>query len=176
VNNGGDILLCYVFDSATIHNNGKTNGSLFDAKMLFSTEGILLGFDELDGVIPSDTPSEKSFGEYVTFRLVADQADFEVETYFRNTLNDEWSESVAVIPGDSIWCLIEYRNTGTIQQDNVVLKSYFPASIQYVSNSSHLRNAHYPNQASLVDGNFYEGINVVSYAPGSSVLFGLKLK
>jgi|GEM_PF-3198159 len=173
----GGILLRYVPDSAIIHSSGKVNKSLLDEDALFAREGVMLGYDELNGIIPSGGLNDEASGGYVTFRLVADYPDFEVRTYLRNTEEDQWSESIEARAGDTFWCLIEYKNTGTIQQDNVVLIDYLPAGIQYVEKSSHLRNTFYPNQVLVEDGVAgNSGVNVGSYTSNASMLFWFQMQ
>ncbi len=164
----GDIFIRYVPDSATIYNNGQTNSTKLDSATLFSAEGALLGYDALDGVIPSGVSGGESFNGYVTFRFVADHPNFEVKTGLRNAPGDDWAETVEAKAGDTVQCMIMYKNTGTTQQNNVNIKAMLPAGVSFVEGSGHIRNGDNLNTPSTDDITGI-GLNVGNYNPGASV-------
>ena len=70
--------------------------------------------------------------------------------------------------------LIEYDNAGTIQQDNVVIKSELHNGFECISGSTVLYNAFHPTASGglkVIDGIVSDnGINIGSYTAGSNAL------
>jgi uncharacterized repeat protein (TIGR01451 family) len=160
-----DIALRYVPNSAKIFNAGATNGQNIANTMM--TTGAPLGFDQLNG----DLPGCNHYSGYVTFRIKADQPNFEVTKQVSKAGQNAYTESVAVNAGDKVDYKIKYLNTGTVQQDNVVIKDKLPAGVTYVPGTTYVSNAKTNNQWSKVaeDTVTTNGINVGSYAPGGAV-------
>ncbi len=63
-----DITLRYVLGSATIHNGFKANGEPLSDKYLFGTDGVYIGMNELDGLIPACA----EYSGYITYLLRAE--------------------------------------------------------------------------------------------------------
>lgn len=160
---GGDIALRMVPGSAKINNFGATNGATLSDNIV--TTGATLGYNALDGRVPGCN----QYAGYVTFNLVADQANFSVEKLVRLSGTSTWSKSVTAKVNDTVEYQIQYKNTGTTAQNNVVLKDTLPTSITYVTGSSYLKNATYPN-ANKVSDNIVasSGINIGNYTSGSN--------
>ena len=167
-----DTLLSYVQGSAFIRYADNTTKTLPNqGKDLFTQAGQLIGRN-LDGIVYGcDAQSG-----YIQFQIVADQPDFTVSKQVRinndGTAKGGWVESVKAKQGDIVDFFIEYTNTGTIQQDNVVIKDVLPAGLEYIKNSTTLYNANYPTSAGglkVVDGVVSStGINIGNYAAGSN--------
>lgn len=159
----GDIALRMVPGSAQIHNNGKTNGSKLSDSII--TNGVSLGYDSLDGKIPGCN----QYAGYVTFELVADQPNFTISQKTRLKGSADWSESINAKSGDHVEFQIEYKNTGTTEQSNVVLKDSMPAELSYVKGSTYLKNASNPNPKNVSDNLVAEsGLNIGYYTAGSN--------
>lgn len=159
---GGDIALRYVPGSATIHNQGNTNGMKLSDGIV--TSGAELGFDSLNGVVPGCN----HYAGYVTFNFVADQANFTVNKQVRKTGTTAWSKNIAVNPGDSVDYLISYNNTGSTAQDNVIIKDQLPAGETYVAGSAKLADPKYPSGVKTDDGVTTTGLNIGNYPAGSN--------
>jgi uncharacterized repeat protein (TIGR01451 family) len=168
---GGDIALRYVPGSATIHNFGPTNGHLMSDSII--TTGASLGYDALNG----DLPGCNDYAGYVTFRVKADQPNFTVQKQVRKPGTTEWKDSVSLKPGEEAEYMISYKNTGTTQQNDVVVKDSLPKGMTYVVGSSKLMNGSNPNGAPIADGVTAGGIRIGNYAPGATafVLFRAKV-
>lgn len=160
---GGDVALRYIPGSAVIHNNGKTNNQKLADTILTST-GVKLGFDALDGVLPGCN----EFAGYITFRVKADQPQFSFKKDVRMNGTREWKDEVTAKKGDKVDYLLSYRNTGTTEQKDVVLKDVLPAGLKYVNGSSKLQNTTHPNGSTVSDGINAGGMNVGSYAAGAN--------
>ena len=159
---GGDIALRYVPGSATIHNFGATNGQTMSDNII--TTGASLGYNALDGVVPGCN----EYAGYVTFRVVADQPNFTISKEVRIAGSTTWSKNVAATAGNTIEYRIQYINTGTTSQNNVVISDVLPAHLSYVTGSTTLKNASNPNGKSVSDNLTKGGINIGDYTSGSN--------
>ncbi len=160
---GGDIALRYIPGSATIHSKGAVDGKTLSDNIV--TSGATLGYSALDGKIPGCN----EFAGYVTFRIKADQANFTVSKQVRKTGSTTWSESVAAKAGDTVDYQIEYKNTGTTEQTDVIVKDALPKGVSYVAGSTYLKNASSPSAKNVSDNLVTNtGINIGSYTPGSN--------
>jgi len=149
--------------SAKITNNGATNGkTLPDA--IFST-GTPLGYDALDGKVPGCT----QYSGYVTYRFKADQPNFTVAKTVSAHNADNFSKTVSAKAGDLVDFLVQYKNTGTTEQDGVVIRDTLPTNLSYVAGSTYLSNSLTGNKFQAITANTVaqQGINIGNYAPGA---------
>lgn len=157
------VALRYVQGSAKIYNHGATNGASLPKELL--TTGTPLGFDALDGKVPGCD----EFAGYVTFRFQVDQPNFEVNKQVSPLGKNTYSESVTAKPGEQVEYKIQYKNTGTVQQDNVVIKDVLPRGMSYVAGTTKLASSASNGQyAAVADGVTERGINIGSYAPNGN--------
>lgn len=156
-----NITLRYVPGSAIFTNRGKTNGSKLNDSFL--TSGALLGYDKMDGRFPGCN----EYAGYVKFRFTADQPNFTFKKQVaKDTEKAEWGESVTAKPGEKVKFLLSYKNTGTTQQNNVILRDMLPSGMKYVNGSTMVANSVSPKGAKGKDGiTTATGINYGSYAP-----------
>jgi uncharacterized repeat protein (TIGR01451 family)/LPXTG-motif cell wall-anchored protein len=161
----GDIVLRYVQESATIHNKGTTNGQKLPDALL--TTGTNLGFNALDGVLPGCN----EFSGYVTFRFKVGQPNFEVTKTVSEKGKNDFKESIAAAPGAEVEYKIQYKNTGTTQQDNVVIRDELPAGVSYVAGSTKLATGLSNGYQAVSDNITARGINIGSYAPNGGNAF-----
>ena len=149
--------------SAKITSNGAVNGkTLPDA--LFTT-GTALGYNALDGVLPGCT----QYSGYVTYKFKADQPNFTVSKTVSMHGTNQYGENVTAQAGDLVDFKIQYKNTGTTQQDNVVIRDTLPANLSYVAGSTYVSNSATGNQWQAISANTVtaQGVNIGSYAPGA---------
>lgn len=159
---GGDIALRYVAGSTTIHNFGKSDGMTMSDNIV--TSGAPLGYDALDGVVPGCN----DYAGYVTFRVKADQANFTFSKMVSKHGENKWVESYKAQPGETVDYLLQYKNTGTTLQNDVVLKDTLPTGMTYVDGSTTYGNANTPNGVKASDNITKAGINVGAYNPGGN--------
>ena len=157
-----NINLKMVPGSATIHNFGQTNGATLSDSI--TTTGAPLGYDSLNGVLPGCN----EYAGYVTFRVKADQPNFTMEKKVRKTGTTTWAKNVEVNAGDSVDYLIGYKNTGTTQQNDVMVKDTLPAGVSYVNGTTTLKNALHPSGVTVSDNVTKVGINIANYTAGSN--------
>lgn len=158
------VALRYVQGSATIYSNGAVNGQKLP-NALFTT-GTPLGYDALDGKVPGCY----EYSGYVTFKVKVDQPNFEVQKQVSAFGKNTFVESVTVKANEQVEYKIQYKNTGTTQQNDVVIKDQLPTGISYVAGSTKLASSASNGQyVSVADGiTTSTGINIGSYAPNGN--------
>lgn len=167
----GDIALRYIAGSATIHNFGKTDGATMSDSIV--TSGAALGYNALDGKVPGCN----EYAGYVTFRIKADQSNFNVSKQVRLVGSTTWGETVAAKDGDEVEYRISYDNVGTTEQTDVVVKDALPAGLTYTTGSTTLKNASNPDGKTVSDNLVTNsGINIGSYTAGSNAYVKFKTK
>ncbi len=162
-NTDGPIGIRIVPESATIYSAGKVNGTKMpDA--LFST-GTKIGYDSLNGEVPGCLP----FAGYVRYEVTTAQPNFEISKKVSKTGQNDWQENIAVKPGEKVDYLIEYKNTGSTRQSDVILKDQLPEGMTYVAGSSLLANANNKfTPTKISDGVASTGYNIGTYNPNSN--------
>ena len=138
-NTAADIALRYVPGSTTIHSKGPVNGTTLPDTIL-QNNGVALGYDKLDGTLPGC----HEYAGYITFRIKADQPNFTFSKQVRNTGDKDWQKSVNAVKDGTVEYRLEYKNTGSTAQNDVVLKDKLPAGLTYVAGSSKLYNSANP--------------------------------
>lgn len=150
----------YVSGSAKLTNEGGANGAKIPDSFL--TTGALLGYDSLNGRLPGCN----EFAGYVTFDFVADQPNFTFKKEVSKDGENKWGDSITAKPGEKVNFMLSYRNTGTTQQNNVILKDSLPKGMKYVARSTEVANSSNPKGAKAEDGvTEPTGVNYGSYAP-----------
>jgi uncharacterized repeat protein (TIGR01451 family) len=170
--------LVYVPGSATWHNNGvgsAPEGAKLSDNIVTST-GALLGHTALNG----EMPGCYEYSGFVYFRVkpqFAEQPNYTIEKKVSKHGANKWVENYEAKPGETVDYLINYKNTGDSQLDNVVIKDMLPNHIKYVKGSSVLGNSHHPNGIKTDDGVTVKGLNVGSYKPGANawIIFSAKV-
>lgn len=92
-------------------------------------------------------------------------APYTVEKKVRKLGDKEWSEVVDAEIGDQVEFQIEYNNTSTETQNDVMIRDVLPGNLKYVPGTTKLYNANHLNWASVTpDGDIVtRGINIGSY-------------
>ena len=161
----GGMDLSFVAGSAKVTSNGAVNGATLPDSVF--TTGAKLGFDSLNGVVPGCN----EYAGYVIFKIKVNQPNFTVSKQVRKEGTTAWSETVATNPGDKVEYLVTYKNTGTTNQDNVMLKDTLPQGISYDPSTTYVANSTNPNGMHLdaaSDTITTSGINIGNYAPGAA--------
>lgn len=159
-----DIALRYIPGSAKIASNGAVNGQSLGDSAIFSATGIKLGYSALDGKLPGCD----QYSGYIVFRFVADQPAFTFAKDVRVNGTKDWSDNVSVKSGTKVDYRLSYKNTGTTEQKNVVLKDVLPKGLSYVAGSTKIQNANNPSGKTIEDGINAGGVNIGNYAPGAN--------
>lgn len=167
------VALRYVQGSAKIaSSNGAVNGAQLSNE--FFRGGVKLGYNKLDGNLPGCN----EFSGYITYRFVVDQPNFTVEKKVSVDNGKTWVDSAKTTPGSTVQYRVKYQNTGTVQQDNVVLQDQLPKGVNYVAGSSQI--AHSKSGGKYVkaaDGiTSAGGYKIGSYAPKGNAFFKFSAK
>lgn len=174
-----DFNLTYVAGSVRAYNNGYAAGGQGQplSDNLFTQAGVKLGYEQDgDGKIPGCF----KYINYVYFKVkpqFVPTPDFTVAKAVSKHGENKWNENIAAQPGETVDYRIQYRNTGDVQQDDVVVKDQLPEHMSYVPGTSKLYNSQHPNGFQLSDGVVTDqGVNIGSHAPGgvSYVVFQAK--
>jgi len=158
----------YVQGSAAIHVAGALDESLVDVDDLFG-EGALIGCSRIDGVVEADCSG------WVSFELVIAQPNFTVVAQARVKGSDDlFADGLQVGPGTVLEVRVEYRNTGTTQQNNVTMRSAeLPSGLRFVEGSARLATSNTANKYEPVEVSGQEDsydifANIGNYAPGAN--------
>lgn len=148
---------------------------------IFTSAGVKLGYDKLDGKIPGCF----QYAGYVSFvvkpQFPESSSDFTIKKQVRKDgATDGFKESVNVAPGDTVNYRVEFKNTGAGQLDDVVIKDTLPAGMSFVPGTVKILNANNPGGAVVNNGDklVSSGINIGDYTGGSNalVIFDAKVK
>jgi uncharacterized repeat protein (TIGR01451 family)/LPXTG-motif cell wall-anchored protein len=154
-----NFVLRYVPGSAKVHSNGAVNGKTMPDSLY--TTGAPLGYDKLDGNLPGCN----QYAGYVIFKVHVDKPDFQIQKTVSKDGENKYSEQVTALPGEKVQYKIFYQNTGTTQQNNVMIKDALPAGVSYVAGSTYISNTTTNNQWKATnDGITTTGLNIGSYA------------
>ncbi|MDB5184181.1 MAG: exported protein of unknown function, partial [Candidatus Saccharibacteria bacterium] len=110
-----------------------------------------------------------NYAGYVTFKVkvsTPQTANFNVTKTVSKHGANNWQKSYNAQPGETVDYLIEYKNTDSAQQDNVVVKDSLPAGETLVSGSTKVNTEAHPEGEQVNDDITSKGINVGSYATG----------
>lgn len=154
-----DVALRYVPGSATVSSRGGVAGQKLPDS-LFNT-GALLGYDSLNGKLPGCN----EFSGYVTFQFTADQPNFTIKKQVSPKGASKWQDKIVAKVGEEVDYLISYQNTGSTQQNDVLIKDQLPSGISYIGGSTNLANSANPRGVKTDDGLTTTGLNVGAYAP-----------
>ncbi len=168
----GQVALRYVSNSAKFTSNGKINGQKLP-DTLFTT-GANLGYNAQDGVVPGCN----EFSGFVTFQIRVDQPNFNVVKKVSVDGGTTWADSAKAKAGATVQYYISYQNTGTTQQDNVLVRDMLPTGVTYTANSTEIMNATTGGQfKKTVEGIAgSNGLNAGSYQPKGNVGYKFSAK
>lgn len=168
-----DVALRYVANSAKFHTKGAINGQAVPETLY--TSGANLGFNAQDGKVPGCN----DFEGWIVYRIKAVAPAFNVEKTVSKVGANAFAKSINVKPGDEVEYKIQYKNTGTVAQNDVVVKDQLPAGVAYVANSTKVAKGSTGGQwTSISDNNVVtsKGINIGNFAPNTNAFVGFKAK
>lgn len=167
----------FVGDSARIANKGVGNvagGAQLSNEIVTNTNGILLGFDSLNGEIPGCF----EFDSIVTIRVKAYyDRNYTVETKVRldGDTDKTWKKAVDAKIGDIVEFQINYKNTSSEDQRDVAVDDQLPSNLRYIPGSTRIMNGANPNGATFENDDIYkDGIWIGSYGAGANALIRFK--
>lgn len=162
--------LAYVSGSLKYENNVFGAAGIALPESIFTSAGAKLGYDKLDGRIPGCF----EYAGYVTFQVKPQFAEVQTSKFTMSKMvskhgANKWVESYAAQPGETVDYLIQYKNVGDAQHDDVTFRDTLPAGMTYVAGSTTYGNSKTPAGVKASDNIANgTGINVGSYAPGAN--------
>ena len=159
--------VAYVPGSLRYENNTLPAGTTLP-ESIFTSAGAKLGYDKLDGNIPGCF----KYAGYVSFEIkpqFATPSTYTMSKMVSKHGEDKWVEDYTAKAGEKVDYLLEYKNTGSVQHDDVTFRDTLPKGMTYINGSTLYGNSKNPNGVkasdSITNGT---GINVGSYAPGAN--------
>ena len=161
----GKVDLEFVNGSAMLHTNAQQT-KLSDSVI---TTGVKVGDKDLSG----DWRGCLQYAGAVTFNIkvkTPPKADFTMDKQVRKHSEGSggWVEKYDAKSGETVDFIVRYKNTGSVTQENVVVKDTLPKDLSYVAGSTKLANGSYPDGKVVSDNVITKGINIGTYAPGAS--------
>ena len=171
ISSSSAVALRYVPSSAKFHSNGKANGSTLATSMF--TNGTFLGYNSLDGIMPGCT----QYSAYVIYKIKVDQPNFEMSKTVSAANKNTFVKSMKSQAGAEVDYKVTYKNTGTVVQNNVVLKDTLPKGVALIAGSGNLVNNANPNGLKVSDNMFAAaGMNIGNYSPGVGAAVTYRVK
>lgn len=174
--NGKSFHLEPVGGSAAIDNKGvgKNDGAALDNDIwggtTGNTDGVLIGYDSLNGEIPGCF----EYDSIVTARVkVIYDYSYTVNTKVRlaDVSDKTWKKSVDAKIGDKVEFQIEYKNTSDFKHDNVIIDDQLPSNLHYVPGSTWLINGNNPSGLMVNEDDVVKtGLLIGNYAPGANAI------
>lgn len=156
----------YVPGSAFIENNGIAAGSgmgLSD-EIVETENGVLIGYDALDGNLPGGYPYAAYVG--IEVKVVYDYS-YTVDMQVRpaGEADAAWQEEISAKVGDEVEFQIAFQNLETLSVADVMAKTVLPEGLEYVDGTTMLYNSAHPQGFTFEDGAvlFSDGINTGGY-------------
>ena len=112
-----DVTLAYISDSAKLYNQGKANGTTLAAEDLFTSDGAVLGYNTLNGVVYGCD----EYSGHIVFQIRATavtqpSSTFEMDKKVSKDGGKTWLDDAEVKPGQEVEFKVTYKNTGTLAQ------------------------------------------------------------
>lgn len=167
--------------------NFETDGFTLDSDKLLSSDGALVGYENMDGNLQGCF----QYSGYATFlvQVKADQPSFTLIKRLRVN-GGEWSFTGEAKPGDTVEYRIDYDNVGATNQMDVIVRDTLAnnmsiiggsnntgvTGLKYVSKSAQLINADNPRPGLTINNDDWmtKGIVIGSYAPDSNAIIEYK--
>lgn len=166
-----DVELRYIAGTAIIHNDYKANGSILSDEYLFGDDGVYIGENKLNGLIPACA----EWSGYITYRIRADQASSKIsKTVSKDGKN--FFEKVDAQPGDTLTYKVEFENTGTLDLTDVTFRDNLPAGVTLVPGTTILKDVASGKETKMSDVVGQNGFSTGTYNPTAKVILTYQVK
>ena len=159
--NGEVFNLAYVPGTAKYMNTDDNKNvryfSLSDS--LFTNNGTLLGYNQMDGKMPGCN----KYSGYITFHVKAQFAkktetpNVSIQKEVKLLGSDKWSEEVTAKAGETVRYRITAKNAGNTKLENFSVRDILPTGLTYVKGSTTVATAQYPKGTSVSDNIITDG-------------------
>ncbi|MFZ1248788.1 MAG: DUF11 domain-containing protein [Candidatus Saccharimonadales bacterium] len=171
--NRADAYLQYIPGSAVWRHNTGTNDAPVWTEAKISDNVVAGG----TGVVLENEKPCYNYAATVTVlaRVMVPGVEIVKEARVKGTT--DWATAITAKPGETVEYLIGYKNTGNVQQNNVVIADKLPAKVTYVAGTTQVKNAYWNGVYTTVpDGVTSGGINIGNYTPGSNAFVKFEAK
>ncbi len=165
-----------VVDGSIKYENNKGTFNLPES--IFTSTGAKLGYESMNGKIPGCF----EYAGYVTFKVkpqVQKTTNFTLDKKVSKHGENKWVENYKAQPGEVVDFVLQYKNTGEVQHDDVTFRDALPTGLSYVAGSTKWGNSRGTYDVTDNDGKLTNGtgINVGSYLPsaGAWIIFSAKV-
>jgi uncharacterized repeat protein (TIGR01451 family) len=171
---GRPVAIRIASDTAKLYTRRVPAGIPVPAGDLFSSRGVLVGCDGMTG----DVTGEDDCRGEVRFEFVADQPDFTVTQRAAERGSKQYEYTPRVRPGGELDIKVKYENTGTTQQNDVIIRYELPDQLVYVPGTTTVANSATDGKWQPIDddGLVRQGLNLGSYAPGGVLYVRLTVR
>ncbi|MGH3757153.1 hypothetical protein [Actinophytocola sp.] len=171
---GSPVAIRIASDTAKLYTKRVPAGIPVPAGELFSPRGVLVGCDGMTG----DVTGEDDCRGEVRFEFVADQPGFTVTQRAAERGSKQYEYTPRVRPGGELDIKVKYENTGTMQQDDVIIKYSLPGELVYVRGTTAVSNSTTGNEWRQIDndGVVRRGVNLGSFAPEAALYLRLTVR
>jgi uncharacterized repeat protein (TIGR01451 family) len=167
------VYLRYVPNSAVIHSLGTIDGQILDSNAMFGEKGVMLGYwNDAWGTLPGCN----EYSGYVTYRFKVDKPDFEIKKKVSKEKENNYKSELEVEPGAVLDFKIEYTNTGTMNQMQIMAYDQMPEGLKYIEGTSFFRSNTNEEGNFISDRLFNGGANLGDYRPGDSFVLTYKVE
>lgn len=159
--------LSYVPGTAKMYNYAKYKDgvALPDSVVANSGNGALIGYNALDGNLPGCF----DYRATVIVKVKVNAPAMTLKKQVTTPGSSNWTENLVAKTGDTVSWLLTYKNTGTSQMNNVVIRDIVPKDVTVVPGSIVLIDSnHKAPGLTLPDDVLYNGANVGAYAAGAT--------
>ncbi len=154
------VYLTFVANSAVIHNNGTTDGTVLSGDALLGDQGVTLGhYDNMWGMVPGCN----EYGGYVTYNIKAEAPAFEVDkkvSLAEDGVADSYKDEIIALPGDTLNFRINYKNTGTREQTGVTAHDFLPDGLVYNTGTTWAGSTRHPEGSKSPEVLFTDGLGL----------------
>lgn len=161
----------YVSGSAFIENNGiaADDGMGLSDEIVETENGVLIGYDALDGNLPGGYPYAAYVG--IEVKVVYDYS-YTVDMQVRpaGEADAAWQEEISAKVGDEVEFQIAFQNLEALSVADVMAKTVLSEGLEYVDGTMMLYNSAHPQGFTFEDGAvlFFDGINTGGYDSNSN--------
>lgn len=166
----------YVPGSALLENNGvgKDGGFKLSDNIVYkaaSEHGVPISYygSKTDGTLDGKIPGCYGYASYVTVKVkVVYDTVYTMTQQVRLVGSKDWSDSVDAKVGDKVEFWIQYCNTSSENQMNVMIRDVLPQSLRLVAGTTKLWNENLNGAVEDNDTIATTGINIGHYGPNAN--------
>ncbi len=154
------VYLTFVANSAVIHNNGTTDGTVLSGDALLGEEGVTIGhYDNMWGMVPGCN----EYGGYVTYDIKVESPGFEVDkkvALAEDGVSENYKDEIVALPGDTLNFMIHFKNTGTKELTGVTAHDFLPTGLVYNTGSTWASSTRHPEATQSPESLFSDGLGL----------------